>query len=535
MQLINTRLVEAPMTVSAIVRDREWSPELTEAVQRFTAVLGEEAVLVDQAAVGEFCDPYAPAEEERFRPSCVVQPASTEQVQQVVRIAGELGIHLWTSSMGRNYGYGGSAPVVNGSVVLNLRRMNQVLEINEDAGYALVEPGVQFFDLYAALKAGGHKLWISVPDLGWGSVTGNALEHGYGYTVYGDNASAVCGMEVVLADGEVVRTGLGAIPDSPMWNRHKRGLGPAIDSLFMQSNFGVVTKIGVWLMPEPESFTTGSVICSDETQLPALIDALRPLVLDGTIQGYPLITSCPEPPEGHRATPMDDTTEGSKMLKLSATLPPGRFDARIAFYGPATVNDAKEAVVRAALADIPSVSVELRTYPGDVDPERVHPLDLVPAGIPNMFLLDMMHKHFGTTVGHMDFSPALPFDGAAAAQHEAMVQEVLAEEGLVAAFGWIANPRALVGVCMVFFDTTNPAEQAAADRAVRKMMARAAEWGWSEYRAHPALIDEVVSGYTFNDGALHRLYDRIKDALDPAGTLSPGNHGIWGSTPRPTA
>ena len=274
---------------------RAWSPQLEQAVERFVEVVGTDAVLLDEESIRDFDDPYAPSNDQRHRPSLVVQPGSAEEVQQIVRIAGELDIYLWTSSTGRNYGYGGSAPVVNGSVVVSFRRMNKVLEINEEAGYALIEPGVRFFDLYEALKAGGHRLWISVPDLGWGSVTGNALEHGYGYTVNGDNASAVCGLEVVLADGDIVRTGLGAIPDSPMWQRHKRGFGPALDSLFMQSNFGIVTKLGIWLMPEPESFTTGSIICSDEAQLPALIDTLRPLVLDGTIQGFPLITSSPEP------------------------------------------------------------------------------------------------------------------------------------------------------------------------------------------------------------------------------------------------
>ncbi|WP_144792269.1 FAD-binding oxidoreductase [Kocuria palustris] len=505
---------------------------LRQAVEELVELLGEEAVLRDDAQIEEFRDPYAPSDQLGAAPSCVVQPESTEQVQGVVRIAAVHDIPLWTSSTGRNYGYGGSAPVIDGSVVVSLRRMNRILEIDDTAGVALVEPGVRFFDLYEALRAGGHRLWVSVPDLGWGSVTGNALEHGYGYTVNGDNASAICGMEVVLADGQIVRTGLGAVPDSPMWNRHKRGFGPSLDSLFMQSNYGIVTKVGVWLMPQPESFTTGSIICSDRSGLAAMIDALQPLVLDGTIQGLPLITSSPEPPEGRRADPWDDTSGGSKALRLSATLPPGRFNARIAFYGAPEINDAREAVVRRAVDGIPGLTVELRTYPGDVAAENVQPLDLVPAGIPNMFLLDMMHQHFGTNLGHIDFSPVLPFDGQAAEQHEAAAQEILAEEGLVAGFGWIATPRSLVGACMVFYDTADAQEAAAARRAVRRLIEWAARRGWSEYRAHPSLIDDVVAHHSYNDHAQHRLYDRLKDALDPAGILSPGNHGIWGSAAR---
>ncbi|MEC3853896.1 FAD-binding oxidoreductase [Paenarthrobacter ureafaciens] len=509
------------------------APMLDQAIARMVEVLGEDSVLTQEQQVREFHDPYEGEGATEFQPSFVVQPSTVEEVQAVVRIAAEFGIRLWTSSMGRNFGYGGSAPVVNGSVVLNLRQMNRILEINEEAGYVLVEPGVRFFDLYNELRARGSKLMMSVPDLGWGNIIGNALEHGYGYTVNGDNAAAACGMEVVLASGEVVRTGQGAITDSPLWQRHKRGFGPSLDSLFMQSNFGIVTKMGLWLMPEPEIFTTGSVICHRDEDIAGLIDALRPLMLDGTVQGHPLIVSSPEPPDGRRFSPMDDTTGQSKKAKLSATLPPGRWDARVSFYGPSALVNAREEMLRAAVSHLPGVTVELRTYPGGVDPEQVHPLDLVPAGIPNMFLLDLMHKHFGESVGHIDFSPVIPFSGEAAARHDAMVQQILDEADLAAGSGWIANSRSLVGVCMVFFDVNDADEARAAREAVRKMSARAAEWGWAEYRAHPLLIEDVTSQFDFNNHALHRLYSRLKDALDPAGILSPGNHGIWPSALRP--
>jgi 4-cresol dehydrogenase (hydroxylating) len=373
---------------------------------------------------------------------------------------------------------------------------------------------------------------MSVPDLGWGSVVGNSLEHGYGYTVTGDHAGAVCGMEVVLAGGEVLRTGLGAIGDGPLWQRHKRGFGPALDSLFMQSNFGVVTKMGVWLMPRPELFTTGSVVCDDEDGIIGLVDALRPLVLDGTVQGLPLIVSSPEPPGG-RPAPFTDTSGLSAQQRLAAALPPVRWHARISFYGPAAVVRAREEVVRRHLARLGNVSVELRSYPGDVRPEELHPVDLVPAGVPGMLLMDVLRWHLGERFGHVDFSLVIPFDGAAAARHERMVRDVLAAHGLVAGFAWIANSRSLVGACMVLFDVDDADERVGARRAVREMLDRAAAWGWTAYRAHPLLAEQVAAHFDYGDRALSRVYTAIKDALDPAGTLSPGNHGIWPSR-RPT-
>lgn len=89
--------------------------------------------------------------------------------------------------------------------------MNRILEVNGDYGYAIVEPGVSFFDLYEEIQRRGLRLWPSTPAVGWGSVMGNALERGFGYTPEGKHSEAQCGMEVVLPDGEVLRTGSGAV------------------------------------------------------------------------------------------------------------------------------------------------------------------------------------------------------------------------------------------------------------------------------------------------------------------------------------
>ena len=58
---------------------------------------------------------------------------------------------------------------------------------------------------------------LDCPDLGWGSVVGNTLDRGFGYTPYGDHFMWQTGMEVVLPQGEVMRTGMGAVPGSNTW------------------------------------------------------------------------------------------------------------------------------------------------------------------------------------------------------------------------------------------------------------------------------------------------------------------------------
>ena len=144
----------------------------------FRGVVGADAVLTGEDDLREFRDPFWHLAWNDYEAAAVVQPQSVEEIQAIVRIANEQRVPLWVTSQGRNNGYGGSSPRVRGSVVVNLRRMNRVLEINEELGYAVVEPGVRWFDLYDAIKAGDHKLMLSCADLGWGSVIGNTLDHG---------------------------------------------------------------------------------------------------------------------------------------------------------------------------------------------------------------------------------------------------------------------------------------------------------------------------------------------------------------------
>ena len=62
-----------------------------------------------------------------------------------------------------------------------------------------------------------------------------------------------------------MRTGMGALPGSKTWQQYKAGFGPWIDGMFSQSNFGVVTKMGFWLMPQPETYFCGPVLVHSGT------------------------------------------------------------------------------------------------------------------------------------------------------------------------------------------------------------------------------------------------------------------------------
>lgn len=137
--------------------------------------------------------------------SAVAYPGSTQEVQQVVRWANHYLIPIYPISIGRNVGYGGAAPRVPGGVIVDLgKRMHEILNIDEGNASCMVEPGVTYFALYEEIQRRKLPLWIDCPDLGGGSVLGNAIDRGVGYTPAGDHFADYCGMEIVLPNGELL-------------------------------------------------------------------------------------------------------------------------------------------------------------------------------------------------------------------------------------------------------------------------------------------------------------------------------------------
>jgi 4-cresol dehydrogenase (hydroxylating) len=244
-------------------------------------VVGEEFVstsgpILERIAKATIPDPK--------RPSAVVRPANRDEVAKVVSIAQRHGVALWPVSQGRNWGYGSATPARDDTVVLHLGRLDRILEVNEALAYCVIEPGVTYRQLRAHLDRYHPNLWCDCtdgpPD---GSVIGNALDRGLGVTHYADHFASLCGLEVVLPTGEVIRTG-GGPEGCKTWHTHKWGVGPYIEGLFSQSNFGVVTKAGVWLMPRPEAFASFTFDLARAGDLPRLVDTVRDLALKGVLQ-----------------------------------------------------------------------------------------------------------------------------------------------------------------------------------------------------------------------------------------------------------
>ena len=483
--------------------------------------MGADWVFTSDEDVALYRDAYSPywGEPEERVASAAVAPTTVEQVQAIVRIANQYRIPLYAISTGRNLAYGGSAPVYSGSVVLDLKRMNRVLEVNERNAYALVEPGVSYFDLYEHITKAKLDVWIDPPDPGWGSVIGNALDGGGGWTAYPfrDHFGAHCGMEVVLANGEIVRTGMGALPDSKTWQHNKWGFGPWVDGLFRQGNMGVVTKMGFYLMPRPEAMQSSTVQVMRDEDLVPLLDTLNRLENQLRRERFD------EPVRRRNGTRRGAGTRRPGPQCCRSTVR-RRWSAR------------RRNTAREQFAKIPgSRFTEGELFRTPLDAATLNRVRKVNFGVPDLSTFAMLGRNPANPAppgGHIGFSPIIPRTGEAVLEYSRFYRENLAavsEGGTLRFVGpvFMTNwERSLVAMIM-FPIGRDKVHNAKMRGAFERWVELAAARGWAEYRAPAIFQDIVAKTYSYNNGSLTRLRETIKDAVDPNGILSPGRYGVW--------
>jgi 4-cresol dehydrogenase (hydroxylating) len=499
------------------------------AFRAFAAAIGSQWVMTSNDDRIAYSDHFA-ADEEKHRPSAAIAPASAEEVRAVVRIANQYKVPLWPISRGKNFGYGGAAPVMKGAVVLDLSRMKKI-EVDAENGTVLVEPGVGFFDLYDYLQERKIPLWLSVPGNSWGSVAGNALDRGVGYTSYGDHAARICGLEAVLADGDLVRTGMGAMGGSKTWNLYRNGYGPGWDTMFCQSNLGIVTKLGLWLMPEPEAVAGYDYEFDKPDDLGWAIDTIMPLRRDGLIQQSPSIgnwlRSAAVMTTREQWTkdkgPLGDTVVQAIRDKFKI----GWWSVQVRFYGHLDVVEASMKVLDRAFDKKPIQSKKPALWKRG-DPPEGSPV----TGVPVSFPLANANWHGGRG-GHVGYSPVLPPRGDLAMDQFKRTYALYQKYGMDYHASFAMSERSLVNVNQLLYDKDNAGMMGRVDAMFRALVADANANHYGEYRTHIDYMDLVADSYDFNDRALLRLNNKVKAALDPNSVIAPGKSGIWGKGQRP--
>jgi 4-cresol dehydrogenase (hydroxylating) len=501
------------------------SPEVFEqTLGRFESVVGKQWVLATDEDRETYLDAYALGDGIDHVAAAAVAPQSVDEVQAIVRIANEFKIPLWPTARGKNLGYGAAAPRMSGTVVLDLGRMNRIIEVNPKFSYCVIEPGVGFFDLFNYLSDQKIPLWMSVPGNAWGSVVGNALERGIGYTPYGDNTAKICGMEVVLPTAELVRTGMGAMTGARSWQHYPYGFGPGWDQMFVQSNLGIVTKVGLWLMPEPEATLRVAVNLPEPDDIAWAIDALARLRLNNVIDNNmvfgnylhdaAVLSQRDEWYQGEGAIP--DSVSARIMERYGI----GWWKFGVTLYGQEEVIAARAKLVRRALEPHLKQPLKFDAW------HRGDPIEKSGAGVPSVLPLQIVNWRGGRG-GHIGFSPVMPPDGALALAQFRRMKARFEEYGHDYYTSFTMGQRHINNVNIIVYDRDDKAMTDSARALFKALIADSAHAGYAEYRTHLDFMDDVARSFDFNHHMLMRLNETVKDALDPNGILAPGKNGIW--------
>lgn len=517
------------------------------AVAKFEKALGKEWVFKTQEDLDLYRDAYSPQwdDDDEPIPSLALAPKNVEEVQAIVKIANEFKIPLFPISTGKNLGYGSSAPQQRGQVVVDLKRMNKIIEVDDKRNFCIVEPGVSYFDLYEYVEKNNLNVFLDIPDPGWGSPLGNALDHGWGYSygMYRDHFGSHCGMEVVLANGEILRTGMGALPKAKTFAENKYGYGPYVDGLFSQSNFGIVTKMGFWMMPKPEHYMLLSIKMKKREDLIPAVEILNYLE-DSFIVGWPQYFSPLNPPYGK---PMNAELKGYLTSKnglpdmdkiqnyaLKNKIPYWNIDVSV--YGCKEVCYANLEYIKQRFKIIEGVDISIvQEFSLPLNLEQKKQLKhKVTLGIPNMeiFWLSTRGEVLEPSDGHVWFSPVIPRDGKELLKCQEVYMELFREFGEESPITPFSHPRSWMYRAFCFMlafnnSRTDKAHNLKVRQMYRKMVEIAAENGWGDYRAAPTFQDDVMGAYSYNNHILRRFNEQLKDCIDPNGILAPGRGGIW--------
>ncbi|MCB0420720.1 MAG: FAD-binding oxidoreductase [Bdellovibrionales bacterium] len=496
-------------------------------------------------------------------PHLILFPETVEETQNIVRICAQKEIPIWYVSTGKNWGYGCRSASYSGGVTLILDRLKKIIEVDESLGYAVIEPGVSYADLYAYLEKKQISLWTDAAgSTESASIIGNALDKGRGLTPYADHFGMLCGFDVILPNGELLSTS----PSENFQCRHtyKWSLGPYLDGLFGQSNLGIVVKAGIWLMPKPKNFVFFAfeyTVSNDKFS--QFIDTFRNLFFENGLLSRPHLAN-----DFAMLCIVDRYPKhllSEKELKLStAALEQWKKQHGIAqwtfgggLYGTKSQIRAQKKLIRQHLASfgklrfVPDsnshglfgkilekliilgarIEGKSQQFVSQIFPAR----DLFKGKPTDEFAKQVYFKSekprptdsfipANDDCGFIWTGPLVPFTGEHAERVLSLGKEVFEEYQFDFFVELIVeSPRTLIALFGVFFDPQIPSEKDRARSWYKSIHQKMSDAGYIAYRETPYSTAAALDG----NPALKKFFSDIKGTVDPKKIFAPGRYGIF--------
>ncbi|MHA1147489.1 MAG: FAD-binding oxidoreductase [Promethearchaeota archaeon] len=189
-------------------------------------------------------------------PDIVIRPKDAREVSEILKIANQENTPVWIRG-GGDCEFGGSKPIGDGGVLLDMKRMDNIIDLDEQNLIITVEAGISWGKVNDYLSQFGLYTGCMGPGSGMTASIGGGISHhsvgGGGCAKYGACTNQLVSLEVVLPNGEIIETGSQAnkFSETP-FNRF--GNGPDLAGLFCGDNgiYGVKTKVSLQVFPRPE-------------------------------------------------------------------------------------------------------------------------------------------------------------------------------------------------------------------------------------------------------------------------------------------
>ncbi|MGG2952429.1 glycolate oxidase subunit GlcD [Geobacillus stearothermophilus] len=225
-----------------------------EAKKRLIQVVGAENY--DDTKTGRLVYSYDATPQFQSLPDAVIAPRNTKEVAEIAKICNEYRIPIVPRGSGTNL-CAGTCPI-EGGIVLLFNHMNRILEIDEENLTATVQPGVVTLDLAKAVEEKGLFYPPDPGSMKISTIGGNISENSGGLRglKYGVTRDYVLGLEVVLANGDVIRTGGKLAKDVAGYDLTRLFVGS-------EGTLGIVTEATLKLIPMPETKQTMLALYQD--------------------------------------------------------------------------------------------------------------------------------------------------------------------------------------------------------------------------------------------------------------------------------
>src|SRR6266404_1605404 len=417
-------------------------------------------------------------------PEVVVFAGSTTDVSNLLKFASQKRIPV--TARGAGFGYvGGCVPVRKG-IALSLTRMNRVKEIHFADAITIVEPGVITADLKAAVRAA--KLFYppdpaSMKDC---SIGGNIATNAGGPRClkYGVTRNYVIGLEVVLADGEILRTG-GRV--------HKNKTGFNLIGLFVGSEgmLGVVTEIILRLLPLPPARATLSAAFATMSQAAA---AVHEIFAKGFLPSSLEIADA-------------FTLEAARKDLGHALVPEGNAHLLVDLDGQEESVRSEAAAIRQLLASKKPNALELAT--GEEDCEK-------------LWALRRQFSNSLRATGLTKLNQDVVVPRSRIVDLVEFAEKLQAKHGFpIACFGHAGDGNVHVNIMADRYNR-DPAVREKVDRALDDLFAQVLEWGGVITGEHGIGLAKKRWWPEATSEAVRELHRKLKEIVDPHGILNPG-------------